>query len=287
MTSTIGAVEMPGFAGKVSECLRSEIESHVDGLMVIHAGHFAIDSAGGAASDHLNGTERLGGGLPHFMGMTAASWEMACEAIQRTPDKNVKLMVLANDWQFLLPHQGNVRERKRQAARVRREYYDRTPGLPHYHWAEMQRRGLHLEQVLHADAKHVLFSESELRQQLQSSLDPFLHDNERAEKFGLRKHFSPTGEPIVDVESDFGGRYCLLFCGSTGCAGEVVELLHQLQLRNVTRFINLYPFPCREPVITGTGLARQLFQIESMRIINVALPLSAIDYNTPASIEVC
>jgi hypothetical protein len=89
------------------------------------------------------------------------------------------------------------------------------------------------------------------------------------------------------MENDLGGRYCLLFCGSTGCAGEVVELLRELQTRGVTRFINLFPFPCREPVVAGTALARQLFQIDKMRIINIALPLATVDHDAPVLIETC
>jgi hypothetical protein len=93
----------------------------------------------------------------------------------------------------------------------------------------------------------------------------------------LTKSFTDKGEPIISISDDFYCKTDLLFCGSTNCAGKVVQLLGELFQRNVQMFINLYPDQCLGPVSSGTMSAKKIFGLHGMAIINVAIPVASLE----------
>lgn len=266
--------------GLLADILRTELSQVRNGTTVIHAGHFILDIAEGKAMDHLNTSAPLRPGLADFIDFTRLTWEVACKAVKRAPDqRNMKLIVLANDWQFLSPPSRDRGETERKANQLRDVYYEEIPNLPPYHLKVLAQNNLNLESVMAADNAHWLFSETVLRHMLTTTIAPLLRDRKKADSLGLREHFTEKGQLNICVDSRVGGEYSLLYCGSTNCAGEVVQLLKLLRDRAVTNFINLYPAQCREPVTVGTKLAHHLFCLEKLRVLNVAIPV--VRYSRP------
>jgi hypothetical protein len=132
------------------------------------------------------------------------------------------------------------------------------------------------EQVLPASQERWMFSESVLRLQFAARVRSLIKDEAAVKQLGLSVSFNENGQPIVSTES--AGEDCsLLYCGNSGCAGEIVELLNQLYVKGVRRFINIFPGECLVPVKSGTEIARRIFDLKDMKIVNIAVrPRSAV-----------
>ena len=243
-----------------------------EGLTVVHAGHFIIDSSGSWARDHLSSEESLPEGLESFIEFTRITWDIACTAVMATPEPvRPYLFTLVNDWQFISISLPKRRKQESLAAAIREEYYRQTPSFPNFHLGVMAARGIEESRVFKASDERWLFSESDLRHQLARTVRTLLRNGKGAE-MALARTFDENGHPKVSVTSSLAGEYCLLFCGSTNCAGEVMQLLKDLHERGVRRCVNLYPYQCMGPVLTGTNLAREMFGLLGMKVINLAVP---------------
>jgi hypothetical protein len=267
------------FYDDVPQLLQSELrrsQRHGQGNTVVHAGHYMLHvGRDGNASDYLGEDSKPRPGVEAFDFFTKATWRMACNAIHESGgNSDLKLMVLVNDWQYLVWRDASKRESERKAAALRAAYYSSFSGLPYYHQSELGSHGLGADSVLHASASRTVFSESGLRQELTGTIKKLLKNPVDAERLGLRRSFDEHGEPFIQVETPDCTGITLLQCGNTNCAGEVVELLHQLQQRGIRNFINLYPAQCEVPVRAGTDLAAQLFGLADMVITNIAIPCS-------------
>jgi hypothetical protein len=251
----------------ISETTRPDVEP-----LVIHAGHYAlVQNHDGMAADCLDKVRFPGVDLG-FAEFSRCTWESACRAMAAKHVKaNAKLMVLVNDWQFLTSGAGSRRVSERSAAQRREEYYRGTSTLPPFHLQQLKRHNLSDDVILRNSEKRWLFSESSLRNELSSVIREIVADEKRASEVGIRKFFTENGEPVIDACDEEHGKFCLLYCGNTNCAGEVVSLLAALHQRGVRRFLNIYPSQCREPVGAGTRLAGRLFNLEDLRIINIAV----------------
>lgn len=244
-----------------------------EGLTVVHAGHYAIDSSQGSPADHLSSRNSQPPWLVQFLDFTRITWEIACKAVAALPPPSRPyLMTLVNDWQFLTANgTPDRRVRERKIVKLRRMYYDGTPALPLYHREVMKAHGLDDDRIFKAADDRWLFSESDLRRHLARTVR-LAFRNGTAATMGLASTFDESGHPKVTVTSALDGEFCLLFCGSTNCAGEVVQLLKDLHDRGVRRFVNLYPYTCMGPVITGSMFARQMFGRGAMKVVNLAVP---------------
>jgi hypothetical protein len=242
--------------------------------IVIHAGHYFLEIAeSGVATDRLNNPNLDRSELiDHFALFSRETWEMACLITAASPAENrPRLVVLVNDWQYLVPKESSRRQREQAAARLRREYYTKVPGLTEFHSSTMTSCGLPYGQILSASREQWMFSESELRAKFAATLKSVMKDPIRAEQLGITKQLNEDGEPIISFRAE--GQQCtLLHCGNAGCAGEVVELLRQLyEEKGVRNFINIFPACCRVPVERGTEIAQQLFGLDGMEIVNIAV----------------
>ena len=246
----------------ISELARAEAEP-----LVIHAGHYAlVRNHGGQAVDCLDKTRFPG------VEFSRCTWESACRALAAKHVKvNAQLMVLVNDWQFLTSGAESRRVSERSAAQMREEYYRGTPTLPPSHLQQLIRHNLTDDVILRHSEKQWLFSESALRHDLSTVIREIIADEKRATEAGIRKYFNKNGEPVIDACDEESGAFCLLYCGNTNCAGEVISLLAALHKRGVRRFLNIYPSQCREPVGAGTRLAERIFDLEDFQITNIAV----------------
>lgn len=243
--------------------------------VVLHAGHFSLDASGGGnAGDHLSEDVSERPSLSGIVSFARWTWDLGCRVAKRasTRGKHVALTVLVNDWQFLRSPDIPRRAGERQAAALRDAYYAEVPTLPTYYKTVMERHQLTTSSVFRESDGRWLFSESALRRDFAATVRRLFVEGQ-ATDLGLEQTFTAQGEPIIRMGSEASNQVCLLYCGSTNCAGEIVELLRQLYARNVRHFLNLYPSPCQLPVESGTSLALELFQLQGLTVDNFALSI--------------
>ncbi len=253
-----------------------------EGESVIHAGHYALfRTKDDRITDCLDGKDSAIDVLG-FGRFSRATWRSACRATANAPAANrPRLIVLVNDWQYIEPAGDVKRENKQAADRSRSEYYRRTPVLPQYHLDELKRHGIPTDTVLNGGKDCWLFSENALRNELHPIVKEVQANEERARAVGIRRYFNENGEPIVEICDDEAGKLCLLHCGNTNCAGEVISLLGNLYRRGVRRFLNIYPSQCREPVSAGTRLAFRIFEWPDFMVTNAAVSVSMLNSGDP------
>jgi hypothetical protein len=263
-------VSITTLASNLEPWLDQEIAAAGATRVAVHAGHYILTYLATYLAEQIEAR----GALDEFAAFTRYSWQLGCRLVASASRRGQtsKLLVLVNDWQFVKPPAGLRRAAEREAAALRSQYFSHTRTLPEYHLRILREAGLTGDDVLKGTEEQWLFSESELRTALVRSVAR-LFEEEKATERGLTKHYQPSGDPIVSVCADLGAEMDLIFCGSTNCAGEIIELLRVLRERNVGLLVNLYPRPCFGQVSTGTMLAGQIYGLEGMRIVNVAIPL--------------
>ena len=253
-------------SGKLSPCL-------------IHGGHFILDNRGSDAVHNLPGDRQTSPIAEDFARFAGDTWMLAVSLKKRLEERSQasRLMVLVNDWQFLRGEGNSRREVERDIARRRDAYYQRFQRLPPFHDKVLDHSGMGDIDIFKSSSKRWLFSETALRSLLAKSIQRLFEEN-LAEERGLAKSFTPAGDPIVSagsVNSELERDFCLLYCGSTNCAGEVVELLRIVWEAGFRSFLNLYPMQCLGPVGVGTRLAQTIYKIRDLHVFNVAAPFGA------------
>jgi hypothetical protein len=248
-----------------------EIDGDFSIPTVIHAGHFSLTIAGTTAADNLVELSSNSPAVQEIVDLASMTWQAGCELVSRFPVGNATIMTLVNDWQLLKFSSESQRECEHLASQARKDYYKRTPRIPLLLGNILKHYRLRPDAILKHREDRWLFSEAELRSRLAKTVSLLLRDTQKAHSLGLTRHFTPNGDPIVHATNEDGADFCLIYCGNTNCAGEVLQLLGDLQERGVKRFINLYPMQCRQPVCTGTDLAYRIFGLQEMEVINIAL----------------
>lgn len=264
--------------GETSDLVEALIDSIVEAKLspcLIHGGHFVLDNKGQQAADYLADNHSESVPAQQFSEFAKKTWRLAIELFRRLQSAGVdpKLMVLVNDWQFLGGQGASRREREKDIAKRRSDYYQSVAELPDFHHDLVRSAGIDTESIFKASAEQWLFSEANLRTSLARSIKD-LFDRNLAEERGLTKSFTPSGEPIISVESELEGDFSLLYCGSANCSGEVVELLRIIHGAGFRSFVNLYPEPCLGPVTLGTELARPVYKTKGLEVLNVAVPFA-------------
>lgn len=242
---------------------------------LIHGGHFILDNHGAEAADFLAGEYCDSLPAQQFAEFAGRTWRLAIDLFQGLQRGGVdaKLIVLVNDWQFLSGRGTSRREIEKDIARKRSDYYRRVADLPDFHRGLLVSAGLDTDSIFKASCERWLFSEAHLRTSLASSIKR-LFELGLAEERGLAKSFTPSGEPIVSVRCALEEQFALLYCGSTNCSGEVVELLRIIHRAGFRAFVNLYPEACLGPVTLGTELARPVYKTRGLEVLNVAVPFA-------------
>jgi hypothetical protein len=153
-------------------------------------------------------------------------------------------------------------DQEREKVEMRRRYYESVPKLPRYYMGVAEASGITSDQVFKASDSCWLFSEAELRQRFVQRLQLLVEADPGLER--IVEQSGPRICTVVDNQSVELSR-----CGTTNCLGEFIELLKQLYDRGVRSFINIYPTDCREFVDQGTNVARELFGLKGMEIVNI------------------
>lgn len=243
--------------------------------ILLHAGHFALDGAGEIAQDRLSAEVNRTRGTSDFVMFARRTWELGCRVAKAATrwGKVVQLAVLVNDWQFLQPAGRRRRALEKMKAKMRADYYRAVPTLPEFHQATLREHGLSPDIVVRDQGDRWMFSENALRERFVRSIRRVFREG-RAEELGLEQSFTSSGDPVIRVHSVMDTEVCLIYCGSTNCAGEIAELLRRIYERDVRHFINLYPAACDRPVEAGTKVAQTLHPLRGLTIDNFALSLT-------------
>lgn len=263
-------------ASALSNTLRNvileELSNTAGTSTVINAGYFDLSFRGGNARDPFCDLESGHSSSLHSAEVATRTWHGTCQALKRYGGlQYVKLMAVVNDWQRLQPPANSHHEREVEAARLRSEYYQSVPTLPQPYLQMLAEYGISTENIFKQDSNCWMFSEHRLRKSFGTAASAMLRDDPgTAEACGLRCEISGQQKGLFFSGED-GVDYCLLHSGNTNCAGEMVQLLHELNQRGAQRFINVYPAQCRNPVGVGTAVARSMYDIGGLSVTNVAV----------------
>ena len=251
--------------------LADEIAAAPPGTVALLAGHFAIFTQGGDATDALDGTDVT---APRdFLAFTRRTWEAACSAVAAQREQRARLMVLVDDVLGVRPALANRAAAEKLGAELVARYFARTPELPAYHAGVARAHGLGAEQILRRDDTRWLFSERDLR----AALVTHVHRELR----GAGEHTAVLCESAdsstITVSHPEHGAYCLVHSGHTNCAGGYGEVLAEAHRRGVRSLVSMVPMRCLAPVSVGTALARELYALNDLRVVNVAIGDPTVD----------
>lgn len=251
--------------GRLETFLSGEIRGEPAGSVALLAGHYAIFTRGADATDALDGGDPTA--PPDFLAFTRLTWEAACSAVAAEGNARARLMVLVDDVLGVRPALADRGAAERLGAELVARYFARTPELPPYHAAAMSARGLGADDVLMRDASRWIFSERELRAALVTHVHRELRDTGEHSAVLCESADSAT----ITVSHPEHGAYCLVHSGHTNCAGGYVELLAEAHRRGVRKLVSMVPMRCLAPVTVGTALARELYALKELTVVNVAI----------------
>jgi hypothetical protein len=235
---------------------------------VVLAGHFAIFTAGGRASDFLDDPKSLAAhtGMIDF---ARRSWAAGCDVVAAAPGP--RLLVLVDDIQFVQPTLPDRGARERLAAALVADYLRRTPTLPAFHLRELDSRDISRSRVVRRRDDAWMFSERALRTAAVERIRTAAHAPTRGTTgigHGGGATLVTSSDSRIVVRDAELGEHTLVHSGHTSCAGGYLELVMQLAERGVTRLVSLVPARCLGPVSVGTHLARTLFGAR-VHVVNI------------------
>jgi hypothetical protein len=219
---------------------------------VVLAGHFAIYTAGGKATDFLDDDPARLSKHTDMVNFARATWLAGCDAVAST---QAKLLVLVDDLQFVQPALPDRGARERLGAALSADYLRRTPTLPGFHARELDARGLDESRVVKSEQSRWIFSERAMRH---AAVDRI---RVKAATEGRGRLLSnPDGSRIIVRDPEAGtSDHTIVHSGHTSCAGGYLELVMRLHERGVRRLVAMVPSRCLGPVTLGSALARSVF----------------------------
>ncbi len=254
--------------------IRGRLEAALAGAdpatTVVLAGHFAIFTAGGRASDFLDEPLTLAAhtGMIEF---ARQSWTAACDVVSAM--RGPRLLVLVDDIQFVQPALPDRGARERLSAALVADYLRRTPTLPAFHLRELDARDIGRDRVVRRRDDAWMFSERMLRagavERVRTAARTDARPSTASGTGGAATLVTSSDARIVARDPDLG-EHTLVHSGHTSCAGGYLELVMQMAARGVTRLVALVPARCLGPVSVGTHLARTLFGAH-VQVVNIPL----------------
>jgi hypothetical protein len=253
-------------APTITPTLRDRIASAVgEGDLsetVVLAGHFAIFTAGGRATDFLDNASPVAGHTD-MVSFTRSTWTAAIDVLSKPAFDDARLLVLVDDLQFVRPALPDRGARERLGAALSADYLRRTPTLPAYHARELESRGIDAARVVKNENAAWLFSERALR-------------HAAVERIRGAASHGANGQLVINADesrivvrdAEFG-EHTIVHSGHTTCAGGYLELVLRLHERGIRRLVALVPSRCLGPVTLGAALARSLFGAAGIEVVNL------------------
>jgi len=250
--------------------------SSIEGRVVIQAGHFLllgdpqsdrcvpgiceeVEGNGQVDASYLRGVRARIGVFP------LGTWRLGTRLVDQLRKKGTGafLTTIVNDWQYL------PRSRPGEATARRRLFYDRQRDpLPSY-FRVLQTHGLDSAAIASIGTHRVFLSEYWLRRRLERHLKAI----KRANGVGSGQlHWEKNREGnscLMLDEPD--GKKCVLECGQSDCAGEVMEMLYLCAIKGFRNVVSFVPAECERPVNEGTRRAMTLFELADFHVTNITL----------------
>jgi hypothetical protein len=251
--------------GQLETFLADEITASTAGSVALMAGHYAIFTQGGDATDALDGDEPM---APRdLLAFTRCTWEAACGAVTSRRAHRPRLMLLVDDVLGVRPALTDRAAAERLGAELVARYFARTPTLPTYHARVARERGLGADDVLRRADTRWIFSERELR----AALVAHVHRELRVAGDHSTVLCESADSSTITVSHPEHGAYCLVHSGHTNCAGGYVELLAEAYRHGVRTLVAMVPMRCVAPVSVGAAIARELYALRDLRVVNIAI----------------
>lgn len=247
-----------------------------DGPVVIQAGHFlllgdqATTKCVPGVCEELEGNGKVDESYVRRVSarigvFPSATWQLGTRLAVRLREagRAAFLTTIVNDWQYL------PRLRTGEAADRRRNFYSGQPHALQSYLRTLRSHGLDGDAITHLGGHGAFLSEYWLRRRLERHLKGI----KRAKGAGSEHlHWDKDEEGnscLMLDEPD--GKKCLLECGQSDCAGEVMEMLYLAESKGFRSVVSFVPAECERPVNEGTRRAMSVFQLANLRVTNVAL----------------
>lgn len=252
------------YATELHGRIASALDEGVGQPTAVLAGHFAVFTAGGRANDLLDHPRALGAHTD-MLDFARASWTAACDVISW--HGSARLLVLADDIQFVRPALPDRGARERLGAALAADYLRRTSTLPAFHHRELEARDLTTERVIRSRDDCWIFSERALR----NAAVARIREVARAgviTRGAMALEANADASRIVVRDPELG-EHTLVHSGNTSCAGGYLELAMQLHERGVRWLVAVVPRRCLGPVTLGAQLARSVFGATTLSVVNI------------------
>lgn len=263
MTGALPLDQLEAFLG-------DEIDHAPSHSVAILAGHYAIFTGGADATEGLDDGDDSPAGVgvapADLVAFTRRTWQAGCDAVVSRPDRGARLMVLVDDVHGVRPALADRSTAERLGAELVSRYLARTPELPRYHGRVAADRGVGPEHILRQSDSRWIFAERELR----AALVKHVQREVRVGSSQTPLRESADGSTITVTHPE-RGPYCLVHSGHTNCAGGVMELLAAVRRRGIRVLVTMVPLRCLGPVSVGTMLARELYPVADLRVVNIAI----------------
>lgn len=187
------------------------------------------------------------------------TWGLALKVGERYvigTKKNVKFLILINDWQYV-PQVGS-------ASGHRELFYRAFQEMPESYKESMKAQGMFSKlDILPSRKNSIAFPETWLKYRFQKSAAKLV------KKGKLEKRYvgeSPNETEVSFVDKD-GNCSQLISCGVTGCAGEITEMLREIYDGGRRVILIFAPNECHSPVKTGVEIALKIYELKGMRVV--------------------
>lgn len=187
------------------------------------------------------------------------SWKLAIELAEHhivTNNKNAKLLLLINDWQYV--------PSDKSACDYRTEFYNSFKELPGSYLAHLNSSSIVTTQNITCSRRHTLcFPETWLKNRFQNEASRLVKQGK------LSKRYIPEQPDMSEISfiDASGTSLPLVSCGMTGCAGEITEMISEAYRAGARNLILLAPNECHAPIRKGVEIALSLYDFEPLSVL--------------------
>ncbi|MBO9489839.1 hypothetical protein J7384_05645 [Endozoicomonas sp. G2_1] len=257
---------------QVRAAVAKAIKGHAES--VILCGHYLLRWKDKIYSDHL-------GEWPnedHIQSFCSETFDIGCEQASATGHQSVKLLLLANDWQNLnLDRRIKTKEKQILTHELLSNYYSSLESIPKFLLKKLSAFSLEPSCIEKYGEQNWIFSEYALRESFAQYINSIESSNDSIFTYTQNSQkITAINTNSYDIEEYHSNPQSVpLLCeNSANCAGEVIELLKEMENRGVNSMVIIYPLSCFNFVNLGTLVFKELFPSSSISITNIALPVT-------------
>lgn len=187
------------------------------------------------------------------------TWDLGIrlgEHFKASNDRTVKLLLLANDWQYV-PDEG-------EASDYRSAFYRGFTSLPPTYASRLaQSNALSVDDIMSSRRHPLSFPETWLRYRFQNAAKRLVKQGKLQKRYLLDR----PGKSEVSYTDSSGASLPLISCGITGCAGEITEMISEVYLSGGRHLVIFSPAECHAPIQAGVEIALSIYGLSGMDVI--------------------